>query len=102
MTSAPHQAFLDRPVARGLALLVFFGCAGAIVWLERGRLFPREVAADDPVALCIAEREAQIDDLVRQGRIQAGQAELFKSRARDLCASAGAPVGPPPPGQAPR
>jgi hypothetical protein len=102
MPSASHRAFLDRPVARGLAFLVFLGCVGAIVWLERARLFPPEVAADDPVARCIAEREAQIDDLVGQGRIQASQAELFKSRAREMCASAGAPVGRPAPGQAPR
>jgi hypothetical protein len=97
-----HRAFLDRPIARGLALLVFVACVGAIVWLERGRLFPPEVAADDPVALCIAEREGQIDELVNQGRIQAGQAATFKSRARDLCAGAGQPAGQPLPGQAPR
>jgi hypothetical protein len=102
MASEPRPASLDRPLARGVAFLVFLGCIGAIVWLERGRLFPPEVAADDPVALCIAERSAQIDDLVASGRIQAGQAEVFKSRARDMCANAGAPAGPPPPGQPPR
>ena len=100
--ASPQRAFLDRPVARALAFLVFLGCVGAIAWLERGRLFPPEIAADDPVALCVAERAAQIDDLVGQGRIQAGQAELFKSRARELCGNAGKPAGPPAPGQAPR
>jgi hypothetical protein len=97
-----RRPFLDRPVARGLAVLVFLGCVGAIVWLERGRLFPPEVAADDPVAQCVAEREAQIDDLVSQGRIEAGQAEVFKSRAHEMCAGAGGPAGAPPPGEAPR
>ncbi len=100
MASAP-AAFLDRPLARALAFVVFLGCAGAIAWLERARLFPAQVAADDPVALCIAERSAQIDDLVANGRIQSGQAELFKSRVRELCGTAGVPAGPPAPGQAP-
>jgi hypothetical protein len=97
MASGP-AAFLDRPLARGLALLVFVGCAGALAWLERAWLFPPEVAADDPVALCIAERSAQIDDLVADGRIQTGQAELFKSRVRTLCQSAGAGAPGLPPG----
>lgn len=100
MTSEP--AFLDRPVARGLAFLVFLGCVAALAWLERDRLFPPKVAADDPVAMCIAERTAQIDDLVSQSRIQSGQAELFKSRVREMCANAGAAAGPPAPGQPPR
>jgi hypothetical protein len=102
MASEPRLAFLDRPVARGLAFLVFLACVAAVVWLERGRLFPPEVAAGDPVARCVAERSAQIDELVTKGRIQAGQAELFKSRARDMCANAGQPAGQPPPGQTPR
>jgi hypothetical protein len=102
MASEPRPAFLDRPVARGLAFLVFLGCLGALGWLERTRLFPPKVAANDPIAVCIAERAAQIDDLVTQGRIQAGQAELFKSRAREMCAGTGAPAGLPAPGQPPR
>ncbi len=102
MASKPRPAFLDRPIARCLAFLVFLGCLSALGWLERARLFPPKVAADDPVAVCIAERAAQIDDLVTKGRIQAGQVELFKSRAREMCAGAGAPVGPPAPGQPPR
>ncbi len=101
MGSQPRPAFLDRAVARGLAVVVFLCCVGALVWLERTRLFLPEIAADDPVAQCIAERAAQIDDLASQGRIQAGQAEVFKSRAREMCANAGQPVGPPAPGQAP-
>jgi hypothetical protein len=102
MAAQSRRAFLDRAVARGLAVLVFLGCVAALVWLERARLFPPEVAADDPVAMCVAERAAQIDDLVSQGRIQAGQADVFKSRAKEMCAGAGRPVGPPPPGQPPR
>jgi hypothetical protein len=94
-------AFLDRPLARGLAFLVFLASIGAIVWLEPPRLFPSQVAANDPVARCIAERSAQIDDLVTKGRIQAGQAGLLKSRASEMCANAGEPEAPPPPGQPP-
>jgi hypothetical protein len=93
-------AFLDRPLARGLAFLVFLACIGGIVWLERGRLFPPQLAANDPMARCIAARSAQIDDLVTKGRIQAGQAELIKSRASEMCA--GEPTAPPPPGEPPR
>jgi hypothetical protein len=102
MAAEARPAFLDRPLARGLAALVFLGCLAALAWLERARLLAPEVAADDPVALCMAERAAQIDELVSQGRIESGQAQQLKSRTGEMCAGAGAAAGAPAPGQSPR
>jgi len=82
-----HASALDRPLARGLAALLFVACLALLGWLERERLFPSEVAADadDPVQLCIAERAAGIDGMLAEGVIEAPQAELFKARAAAMC-----------------
>jgi hypothetical protein len=80
---------------------VFVGCAAALLWLERARWFPPKLAADDPVAPGIADRAAEIGELVDQGRIQAGHAGLFGSRALQMCAGAG-PARAPAAGQASR
>jgi len=86
MAGASDRAFLDRPLARGLALLVFVGCVALLAWLERARWFSPEAAdVDDPVQACIAERAAQIDGMLAEGVIEAPQAELFKSRAAAMC-----------------
>jgi hypothetical protein len=87
MARQPGRAFLDRPLARGLAALVFLACIALLAWLERARLFPAEAVADanDPVQACIAERSAQIDGMLAEGVIEAPQAELFNSRATAMC-----------------
>ena len=96
---------LDRPLARGLAALVFVACLALLAWLERERLFPSEVAAnaDDPVQRCVAERAADIDGMLAEGVIEAPRAELFKSRAAAMCqdsvGSGGEPGLPPLPPQ---
>jgi hypothetical protein len=80
-------SFLDGPIARVLAGLVFLGCLAALVYLERERLWQSagRTAADDPFARCFAERAAQIDRMQADGVIQTAQAELFKSRAEAMC-----------------
>jgi len=100
--AAPARPFLDRPLARGLALLVLLACLAGLAWLERERWLPseRSAAADDPAALCFAARAAEIDGMLAEGVIQAAQAALFRSRAEAMCrATAGgeAPGLPAPP-----
>ena len=100
MTDRPSSA-LDRPVARLAALGVAVLAALALVYIHRDDLFPPEAgAADaaDPVALCMAERSADIDGMVADGTIDEARAALFKSRAEALCQSTvgGGNNAPPP------
>jgi hypothetical protein len=94
----PARSFLDRPLARGLAGVLFVACVAALAWLERDRLFPPEggAAADDPVAACFAARAAEIDGMVAEGLIKAPQAELFKTRAEALCRATAGGAAPDP------
>jgi hypothetical protein len=87
MPRAQRRPFLDRPVARVLAALVFVGCLAALLYLERGRVWHAadQTAADDPFARCFAERAAQIDRMQNEDVIEPAQAELFKSRAEAMC-----------------
>jgi hypothetical protein len=87
MAQAPRRPFLDRPVARLIAALVFLGCVAGLVYLERERLWQTadQSTADDPFARCFAERAAQIDRMQDEGVIEPTQAELFKSRAEAMC-----------------
>ncbi len=92
---------LDRPLARLAALGVFLCVAGALAYMHRDDLLPAPpaalLAADDPVALCLAARAKDIDQMQRDGVIDATQATLFKSRAEALCvAQEGQGSGPPP------
>jgi len=84
-----------------VAALVLLIVAASLGWIHRDDLFPPEQAAapagDDPVALCLAQRAADIDKMQADGVIQADQATLFKSRAEALCqAQEGQGAGPPP------
>ena len=92
------KSALDRPAARVGAFLIFLGVAATLAWIHRGDLFPGEaaVAADDPVAICFAERAADIDKMQQDGVVDADRAKLFKSRAEALCqAQLGQGSGPP-------
>ena len=83
-----RRSFLDRPIARVLAAVVFLGCVAALGYIERERLWPipaDERAADDPFGRCFAERAAQIDRMLDEGVIEPAQAELFKTRAEAMC-----------------
>ncbi len=95
------RAMLDRPWARLAALGVFLCAGAALAWLHRDDLMPPQAAAtrpaDDPVALCLAARAKDIDQMQADGVIDDGQAALFKSRAEALCqAQEGQGAGPPP------
>jgi hypothetical protein len=79
--------FLDRPIARVLALAVFLACVAALAWLHRADLFAVGTTqeADDPLARCLAERSAEIDGMMDEGMIDQERAALFKSRAEAMC-----------------
>jgi len=101
--SSPEVSFLDRPIARFCAVGVALLMGAALAFMHRDDLFPPERATadpNDPVALCFAERAADIDKLLAEGTINDQQAGLFKSRAEALCqAQLGGGSGPPPPPQ---
>ena len=104
MVDSPREVhFLDRRAARLCAVGVALLMAAALAYMHRDDLFPPEQAAvnsNDPVALCFAERAADVDKLKAEGTITAEQAELFKRRAEALCQAqlgGGSNVVPPPP-----
>ena len=95
---------LDRPAARIVALGIAALCALALVYIHRDDLFPPDAvdsASADPVALCFAERSAEIDRMATDGTVDNARAALFKSRAEALCQSTmdGGNSGPPLPRQ---
>lgn len=100
MAGAPRRSVLDRPLARALAAVVFLGCVAALVYVEREHMWQAaaDQSADDAFARCFAERAAEIDGMVAENVIEAGQAELFKSRAEAMCRATmeGAERGAPP------
>ena len=113
MADPAERPFLDRPAARGIALLVLLGCIALLGWLHRDDLIPgdpgQQASPADPAAPCIAERSADIQRMVDEGLIEAAQAELFRERAIGMCrdtmggGSAPSPApGLPPPGLPPR
>lgn len=103
--STRGNSALDRPVARVGAFLIFLSAAATLAWMHRDDLIPSETAAaaDDPVAKCLAERSADIDQMRQDGVVDADRAVLFKSRAEALCqAQLGQGSGPPPTAGAPQ
>ncbi|MGI9490045.1 MAG: hypothetical protein ACR2RF_29995 [Geminicoccaceae bacterium] len=89
-------AFLDRPAARLLALLVVILCGGLLAYIHRDDLFragsfpgdERVEGADaDPAAPCIKARFAEIDGMVDEGIVDSTKAALFKERAEAMCRS---------------
>ena len=85
MAERPWRPFLDRPIARVLALLIVLACIGAFLWLERNRLMSSEAASDDPFARCYAERTADIDQMLDEEVIGEEQAAQFRQRAEAMC-----------------
>jgi hypothetical protein len=84
-----HGAFLDRPAARAGALVVFALCAASLVYVHRKDIWPApKVEAgggSDPIALCMRDRLAVIDDQLRDGVLKPEQAALFRTRVDALC-----------------
>ena len=109
MAERDRQAFLDRPVARGLAAVVLVFCGGLLAAIHRddfrgptGSAGPEEPATDtaDPAAPCIERRFADIDGMVDDGVVEQEQAALFRERAEAMCRAtegggAGAPLPKP-------
>lgn len=100
-------AFLDRPVARLCAILVFVLCGAALVYIHRNDLWPApKVEAgggNDPIALCMRDRLAVIDGQLRDGVLKPEQAALFRTRVDALCQAQNRRSGPEglPPGMTP-
>ena len=94
-----RSSALDRPLARVAALGVFLCAMALLAFMHRDDLFPPEpsaaVAADDPVAMCLAARAEDIDRMQAEGVIDEAQATLFKSRAEALCQAQQGQGGPP-------
>ncbi|MHA1152829.1 MAG: hypothetical protein ACTSQ7_09235 [Alphaproteobacteria bacterium] len=87
--AAAGRSALDGPAARLVALAVFLVAAGALGWFHRDDILPPEAGplADDPAALCIAERWAGIDAMAAEGTIDAARAKQFKASAEAVCRS---------------
>lgn len=106
MPEPRRRPFLDRPAARGIALLVFLGCILLLAWLHRDDLLPgdpaEQAAPDDPAAPCIAERSADIQRMVDEGLIAPAQAALFRERAIGMCRDQAGGGGSPVPGLPPQ
>ena len=89
MAGSGQQAFLDRPAARVLALIVIVLCCASLAYLHRDDLFPKQqetaLEKDDPVVTCTSERFADIDKMLDEGTIETAQADLFRQRAEAMC-----------------
>jgi hypothetical protein len=81
--------FLDRPVARICAVLVFALSAGALGYLHREDLMggseATRAAANDPLALCIAARTAQLDKMQQEGLLNPDQVERTRGQLEPVC-----------------
>jgi len=106
--STRDGAFLDRPVARLCAIVVFVLCGAALVYIHRNDLWPGpkvEVGGgDDAITLCMRDRLAVIDGQLRDGVLKPEQADLFRTRVDALCQAQNRRGGPEglPPGMTPQ
>lgn len=87
---AGDSAFLDRPVARIVALLICVGALGALAvihWndLVRPAAVSAKGEADDPFVRCFAQRRGEIGQMVKDGVLDAQRAALFETRAEAMC-----------------
>ena len=99
MTAARRESFLDGWGARGVALLVLIAVGALLLRIHWADLFPppeAELSADDPVAICLADRAADIDKMLADGVINESQAAQFKGRAEALCQAQQGGGNPPP------
>lgn len=81
--------FLDRPVARILALILFAACFGLLAYIHRGAFTGPDggdgAGGNEPRSACLAARFADIDSMIADGLITEAQAALFRNRARAFC-----------------
>jgi hypothetical protein len=91
MTAPIARSTLDGLGARLGALAVALLAAGALVFIHRNDLFPKEApkaaAAPDPFQECMAARGGDIDRMVAEKTIDAARGELFRARAEAMCRS---------------
>jgi hypothetical protein len=87
-------AALDRPIARVVAVGVFLACGGLLAFLNRDAFLPG-AEAEDPLAICIAERTGHVEAMLADGTIDERQAGLFRSRAQAMCHAELGEGGPP-------
>jgi len=100
MSKSAKQSFLDGAAARLVALGVILGVGAILLRIHWADLFPPPQAAldpEDPVALCLAARAADIDKMLADGVIDEQQAGQFKGRAEALCQAQQGGAGAPPP-----
>lgn len=91
-TRSPGVGGLDGLAGRLVAAVVLLAAAGGLLAVHWHDLFPEvqqadAVDPDDPVAVCIAERSAQIETMVAENPAMAGQKPLFLERAEAMCRS---------------
>lgn len=85
---AARRPFLDRLVARAIALVVAIACGAALAWYHRDDLFPPEAAeapGDDRFARCYAERAGDVEHMLEEGVIDEAKAARFRERAEAFC-----------------
>ena len=82
-------SLLDRPLARGGALLVGLAAAALLIHIERDRFFAAEAPAESPsdvaFLVCFEKEEAVIRQMQEDGLVDEGRATLFISRAEARC-----------------
>lgn len=89
-----RKSMLDGTAARAVAVLVALAAAGALAYLHRDDIRGSAAVAsggapagkaDDPFSKCMTEHGAKIDQMVKDGVVQAAMAATFKDRAEGLC-----------------
>lgn len=93
-----RDSVLDRPIARVFAGGVILAVIATLLAIHWGDLFPPEVtAADDPAAACIAQRTAEVEQMVADNPQMADRKQLFIERAAAICIATNEGAGGPPP-----
>lgn len=88
MASTRDRSFLDGPYPRLMAAMVLALVIAALLTIHWDDLFPPEQAAvmgDDPVALCIAERSAEIDAMIEENPQMSSRRETMLARLAPMC-----------------
>lgn len=95
-----QHSFLDGPYARLLAAVVFALVVASLLAMHWEEIFPSDaamVATDNPVASCIAQRTAEIDQMIQENPQMSSRRETMLARLAPMCedmAGKGAGIGP--------
>jgi hypothetical protein len=89
MSASADDSFLDRPIARVLALGVIAAVVAILLAQHWDDLFPAEERAavdpNDPVQVCIQRERAQIERMVADNPSMEPQKQMFLQRAEARC-----------------